>query len=225
MKKWISKCLSAFFCVGFLFCICSTPAYAAEMYPGYPIKWANSSGRTITVTYRIHETSNFLPSRLISNLGPSIRYWNTAGTISLTYDSTASFPARGMVAFKIPSETFWRNPFGATNAPTTPGYTQAFDTNGTLLSSSSVVSSTRQVNHSIIYFNPFDYYWTGTEEELYMDAKTDNFMRHVIAHEFGHALGFGHTSQNTDSIMTPEIQVAYPQLSSSDISNFRAKYA
>lgn len=87
--------------------------------------------------------------------------------------------------------------------------------NGTRITSSNVSSAGGKIRNATIYLTPF---WS----ETYAGCSAVNY-RCLIAHEMGHALGFGHYVAGTASIMVQGVK-SYTSLQSKDRYDFTAKY-
>lgn len=137
-------------------------------------------------------------------------YWNVFSGVTIinAYNSTY-----GCIAHSIPTITWWeayfQNDFFALLQNT--GLTFLYDTGNMQVTQANVSLSTGLIKNATIFYSP---------ESIFSDYTAVNY-KCLVAHEVGHALGFGH--ENYDSIMLQGTK-NYQALTNGDISRFNAKY-
>jgi len=141
-----------------------------------------------------------------------MNYWGSLNGVTTinTYNSVD-----GCMAHAVPTTTWWESywsdsfdyVYGAA------GVTFVTDTGYLQVTESNVSLSTGLIRDAIIYYNPMEgahYNFTSLNDSC------------LVAHEVGHALGFGHHTDNP-SIMQ-QGRKSYTGLQTVDVADFNAKY-
>ncbi len=165
----------------------------------------------MTIRWYNYNVSN---TNFTSNFTSALSYWKVFYGVSVTKVTSDSFLV-SLIEFVTPTTTWWNSKFNSTVV----GVTYPYDTNGKEINSAATAqSSTKKIRSALIYFNPDTNafgYW----------GMTSLAYRNVIAHEVGHALGFGHYNGGA-SIMNSDISdfESYTGLQLYDRNEFSRKY-
>lgn len=164
-------------------------ASAAELYSSsYPKAWyARTSSN---YPYVAHYDSNvFSTYGVYISGGYSI--WNNSGRAS-NYSISSSSSTSYRIYHMVPTLTWWQNILSS-NAQFVQAITYPYDTNGTQITSGNYATTTSSIRSATVYYQP-----TGTGYNSFNNlSNTEKYC--VIAHEIGHALGFGHYDGTTSS--------------------------
>lgn len=212
LKWFVSLTLAASLTAGF----CSF-ASAEEWYPGHSLNWNYATSTTVTVKW-YNDNIDLINSALGKNVNAGLNYWASSfSSFKLSRVYTSSSTA-GVVILKLPSQSWWNatapDDYSAENGT---GLTHIFNMNGSRIANAAdAANANGKIRNAIIYFNP------NSNAAAY-GYFTDVNYRCTIAHELGHALGFGHVTNGTPSIMF-QGRKFYTSLQSIDRLNYQYKY-
>lgn len=190
--------------LGLLF-ILPLNAMAAELYPGTPVSWGIYAGNNLSIVWHNYNVTGTLGSCLSGGM----QYWTSQTMV--TASSTTSFASAKLVHVNA-SQAWWDAQFNAFEVEEVYAATAIYDTNGVGISASNVASTTRLIGGANIYYSPYS---------VFGDFTTTNY-KSLVAHEIGHALGFGHY-EDTPSIMN-DGKLSFTSLQTYDINEFNDKY-
>lgn len=191
-------------------------AEAAEIYPSAPLKWSSYEyerpGKySVEVAWYNNNITN---TKFTSNFSYAMSTWKGTGHLTAVKVSSS---VGNVLTFSMPTESYWNLNIAKGNSDIV-GYTYLFrsgDGNQIKSAADAAGAANGTIHSAIIFFCPTSGTYNG-----YSDA----MMRNLIAHEMGHALGFGHYgSSASDSIMYRYNSSIYT-LTSYDKTCFKNKY-
>lgn len=218
VKILIVLCLSLSMFAG----LCSQ-AQAAEMYPSAPLKWSsytNASPFTRSMTIRWYNY-NVINSNWTNQFSSAFSsYWGTRYGVSISR-VTSGNDTTALITFVAPAQSVWSSKLKAKgyDPGSVAAITYPFDTNGREISdATSANASTQLIRSARIEVNPV------TDAPI-LSGLTATGYRAILAHEIGHALGFGHY-WSSPTIMYSAVDniKTITSLTSYDIIEFTRKY-
>lgn len=178
-------------------------ASAVELYtPAKSWNTRTNSNQAYLKHYEYSLNNANKPSYVYPNASISSGYskWavNTSYGVRVYNQTIYTMNDPNLIVHMVPTESFWLSLFSTQfTALTTDGWTVNYDTNGTQITESNMSTTTSGIKSSNIFYRP-----PMSNEYVSLSTYTSTEFAALIAHEIGHALGFGHTTSST-SIMYP----------------------
>jgi len=207
--KLLRRVFCVVMCVVILACS-SVNAFCVEIYSSiYKLQWNDNGWNTLRIQWYDYNCAS-ANSPIASKLDAGTNFWSSESFVS---DVEVPLNTAGSIAHAVPErdwwEEYWDNNFAA--ALEAAGVTFIFDTNYNMITTDNVAYSTGLIEEAVIYYNP-----TGVLS-VYQGS-----LECLVAHEIGHALGFGHHTSNP-SIMRQGLK-NYTGLQPVDITDLYDKY-
>jgi len=190
---------------------------AYEIYPLYPKAWLSRTSYNQAAL--VHYYGNLQSTYSDISIATAYGMWsvNCNGNVYVTNTVTNDPNSSCRIYYMVPTQTFWHTVWGCSDAWFN-GYTQWYDSNGIEITSQTASNTTSYIKAANIFIQPPEY-------DVFADYPTSEKIC-VVAHEIGHALGFGHTPQNvpTGNTIMDDTATSYTAITALDKSNLIAKY-
>ncbi len=207
MKKLRRVCLFLLFVI--FFAGSTFEVSAVERYASHPLYWQHYSGNSLYIAWFDYNVSNWLVS---SNLSGGHDYWaNNSSDVSIICEEQSSSYGNPRIAHATPTSEWWESnvsPFLDVYAAC-----EKYDSNGTVITDSNYSGCTNYIRSANIYYTP--------DESLMSQLNVRN-IKCMIAHEIGHALGYGEYNMG-DSIMNQGVKT-FSGLQQYDLNELERNY-
>lgn len=232
VAAWLGACVMAL-------TLMSTKADADYIRPnGSPMWWSLSTGTSVIIYYVNVNISTSTGDNLnMDNIIGGMQYWKDGitsayGQVKLLAATTDNLPSIGWVMHSVPTENNWTT-FAAAFDVTSVRYTEALTVpyNANKQDIYYHLNDSDSISCAAIYYNPYiNFNGTRANGESYGASYTEGgttvktaIIKSIVAHETGHAIGFGHTINST-SIMIEE-NVKKCGISDYDKNEFKTLYS
>ena len=196
---------------------------AAELFPNAPKEWQNQTSSGMA---DVKHFKNVAPGSQIevvypesANIASGYALWEVAAVgKQRVQNSTGTATGNlGTITHMVPTSAFWRDYFGDYYKDYM-GYTRLYAPNGNEITMDNADSMGSYIRSATIYYMPYDNEYVYLQQLM---AYSPSEFTSLIAHEIGHALGFGHVT-DTSSIMYNRAEAT--ALNANDKANLAAKY-
>lgn len=214
----------------FVLSICISSTSAAELFSSqYPKYWAtqNSHGQAL-LKYTNYNLTSHYSAVTTSVIGTASGRWAvTADGYARVVASQASSSESHRVYHVASTPSFWYslNNNNMTLANSYAAITRPFDTSGSEMTGSNYRIRTAGINGANVYYPDSDWgtYTISASEINLFAIQTTAVKTTIIAHEAGHALGFGYY-ESESTIMRESISTMSSTLTDYDKNCLAAKY-
>lgn len=191
--------------------------------------WINKSGNTPVANWTYYNFPTEYQT-LQNNLSPGQSYWTSGCGVQFNryYGDYANLlGTRGGLVHVVPTEEWWYSTWGndAATARKTYAVTLSADPTGWPVD----IYMNQQIQYSVINYNPLKEAIMPVTASFPEGFSTMNY-RCLVAHEFGHSLGFYHPDEDPDISVKPKKSIMYQDklsygvLQEHDKERFAAKY-
>ena len=206
--------------------MCLSSASAYELFrDSYAYKWFAATPGNVPISW----LSGSIPASgagvTSSALTSGTTYWRTGTAdpdltahIHPTTVTLTNLPDYGWIIHSIPTQTFWDDYVNCGLGVTTYAFTLPYSTNDVVIIDGGVRGTHpmcgQNIAYAYIYYNP--------DGASFQNVNWVN----VVAHEIGHAIGFGHVGKNeTIASIMKETETNYTAIQDYDIEQVENKYS